>query len=152
MNDIFRETGQGRRRRRMVDVADRRRIYHPAMGHLPRRHVGSTCVAPGNVGTGLDWAFVQPVWFWAIAVLKFSLWLMALVVIWLTLWARQLRKQANMEMLAEPDRLWRVLQPMIRGQGKHLSVTIIPIHNTGTLELYGSPPYYGNSVVFDLFL
>jgi hypothetical protein len=27
--------------------------------------------------------------------LKFSLWLMASVVIWLTLWARQLRKQAD---------------------------------------------------------
>jgi hypothetical protein len=45
-------------------------------------------------GPGMDWTFVQNVWFWAIAVLKFGLWLMALVVIWLTLWARQLRKRA----------------------------------------------------------
>lgn len=29
------------------------------------------------------------------AILKFSVWLMVLVVIWLTLWARQLRKQAD---------------------------------------------------------
>ena len=45
-------------------------------------------------GPGVDWAFVQNVWFWAIAVLKFAVWLMALPVIWLTLWARQMRKRA----------------------------------------------------------
>jgi hypothetical protein len=43
-------------------------------------------------GPGIDWPFVQQVWFWAIAVLKFITWLMALAAIWLTLWARQLRK------------------------------------------------------------
>ena len=43
-------------------------------------------------GPDVDWAFVQRVWFWAIAILKFILWLMILVVIWLTLWARRLRK------------------------------------------------------------
>jgi hypothetical protein len=46
-------------------------------------------------GPGTDWTFVQNVWFWAIAVLKFSLWLLLLIVIWLTLWARQLRKRAE---------------------------------------------------------
>jgi hypothetical protein len=35
------------------------------------------------------------VWFWAIAILKFCVWLLALVALWLTLWARQLRKQAS---------------------------------------------------------
>ena len=45
-------------------------------------------------GPDMDWAFVQRVWFWAIAVLKLVMWLMALATIWLTLWARQLRKQA----------------------------------------------------------
>jgi hypothetical protein len=43
-------------------------------------------------GPGVDWAFVQQVWFWGIVFLKGILWLMALVVIWLTLWARRLRK------------------------------------------------------------
>jgi uncharacterized membrane protein YhaH (DUF805 family) len=43
-------------------------------------------------GPGTNWSFVQQVWFWAIVVLKFILWLMILVVIWLTLWARRLRK------------------------------------------------------------
>jgi hypothetical protein len=46
-------------------------------------------------GPGFDWSFVQTVWFWAIAVLKFSVWLLALVVIWLTLWARQLGKRTG---------------------------------------------------------
>ena len=46
-------------------------------------------------GPGTDWPFVQQVWFWAIVFLKFVLWLMILIVIWLTLWARQLRKRAS---------------------------------------------------------
>lgn len=46
-------------------------------------------------GPGIDWDFVQHVWFWAVAILKFMVWFMALVVIWLTLWARQLRKRAG---------------------------------------------------------
>jgi len=44
-------------------------------------------------GPGVDWPFVQDVWFWAIAVFKFCVWFMILAVLWLTLWARQLRKQ-----------------------------------------------------------
>jgi len=46
-------------------------------------------------GPGTDWLFVQQVWFWAIAILKFVLWLMVLIVLWLTRWARQLRKRAG---------------------------------------------------------
>ncbi len=46
-------------------------------------------------GPGTDWALVQKVWFWAIVFLKFVLWLMTLAVVWLTLWARQLRKRAG---------------------------------------------------------
>jgi hypothetical protein len=45
-------------------------------------------------GPNLDWAFVQNVWFWAVAIFKMCVWVMALLVIWLTLWARQLRKHA----------------------------------------------------------
>ncbi len=47
------------------------------------------------LGPGIDWPFIQNVWFWVIVVLKFVVWLMALVVVWLTLWARQLRKRAG---------------------------------------------------------
>lgn len=46
-------------------------------------------------GPDFDWVFVRTVWFWAIAILKFIVWLMALGVIWLTLWAWQLRKRAD---------------------------------------------------------
>jgi hypothetical protein len=46
-------------------------------------------------GPAASWPLVQQVWFWAIVVLKFVLWLMILVAIWLTLWARQLRKRAG---------------------------------------------------------
>jgi hypothetical protein len=40
----------------------------------------------------LDWAFVQNVWFWMTAIFKLCVWVMALIVIWLSLWARQLKK------------------------------------------------------------
>jgi hypothetical protein len=43
-------------------------------------------------GPGVDWPFVQLVWFWVIVAFKFCVWLMVLAVLWLTLWARQLRK------------------------------------------------------------
>jgi hypothetical protein len=43
-------------------------------------------------GPGVDWPFVQNVWFWAMAAFKFCVWLMVFAVLWLTLWARQLRK------------------------------------------------------------
>jgi hypothetical protein len=43
-------------------------------------------------GPGVDWSFVQNVWFWAMAAFKFCVWLMVFAVLWLTLWAKQLRK------------------------------------------------------------
>jgi hypothetical protein len=42
-------------------------------------------------GHDLDWGYVQNVWFWAIVTFKMVVWLMALMVLWLTLWARWLR-------------------------------------------------------------
>src|SRR5215472_15879423 len=49
-------------------------------------------------GPGVDWPFDQNVWLWAMAGFKFCLWLMTLVVIWLTQWAKQLRKPDRQEM------------------------------------------------------
>jgi len=46
-------------------------------------------------GPGVDWPFVQSVWFWVTVVFKFFVWLLVLAVLWLTLWARQLRKQSG---------------------------------------------------------
>jgi hypothetical protein len=43
-------------------------------------------------GPDLSWTYIQNVWFWAIVAFKLIVWLMALAALWLTLWARQLRK------------------------------------------------------------
>jgi len=42
----------------------------------------------GNV----SWDFMQTISLWFMGVFKLLIWLLFLVVIWLTLWARQLRK------------------------------------------------------------
>jgi len=46
-------------------------------------------------GPGTTWSFVQTVWFWAILIMKACVWPLALLNLWLTLWARQLRKRSN---------------------------------------------------------
>jgi hypothetical protein len=46
-------------------------------------------------GNGISWDIIQNLWLWVAAIFKLCLWLMALVVIWLTLWARQLRKRTG---------------------------------------------------------
>ena len=46
-------------------------------------------------GHGASWETVGNVWFRAIAVCKLSLWLLALGVLWSTLWAARLRKLAS---------------------------------------------------------
>ena len=43
-------------------------------------------------GQGVDWPFLENVWFWGIVALKAIFWLLTLLALWLTLWARQLRK------------------------------------------------------------
>jgi hypothetical protein len=46
-------------------------------------------------GPNFDWAQIQNVWFWMTAIFKLCVWVMALIVIWLSLWARGLRKRAQ---------------------------------------------------------
>jgi len=46
-------------------------------------------------GPNLDWEFVQTVWFWMAAIFKLYIWGLALAALWLTFWARQLRKTAT---------------------------------------------------------
>ncbi len=46
-------------------------------------------------GNGISWETVRILWLWVAAIFKLCLWLMALVVVWLTLWARQLRKKPD---------------------------------------------------------
>jgi hypothetical protein len=43
-------------------------------------------------GPEVTWSLLQTVWFWIMVVFKLCVWLMALAALWLTLWARQLRK------------------------------------------------------------
>lgn len=43
-------------------------------------------------GPDMSWPFVKTVWFWAAAGIKAFLWILALLALWLTLWAKQLRK------------------------------------------------------------
>lgn len=76
----------------MVDAADRHWFSYPCVDRFPRSRVGSTCVAPTLFGPGVSWEYVQNVGFWIVSVFKLCIWLMALVVVWLTLWAKQLRK------------------------------------------------------------
>ena len=44
------------------------------------------------VNQGHSWESMQTISLWFMGVFKLCLWLMFLVVLWLTLWARQLRK------------------------------------------------------------
>jgi hypothetical protein len=44
------------------------------------------------VNQGLSWESMQTISLWFMGAFKLCLWLMFLVVLWLTLWARQLRK------------------------------------------------------------
>jgi hypothetical protein len=43
-------------------------------------------------GQDVSWDFMQTVSLWFLGVFKLFLWFLILVVLWLTLWARQLRK------------------------------------------------------------
>ena len=46
-------------------------------------------------GPGATWESIRTVWFQALAFLKLMLWLLVLAALWLTLWAKQLRKRAR---------------------------------------------------------
>jgi hypothetical protein len=46
-------------------------------------------------GGDVSWTFVHTVSLWFMGVFKLVVWLLFLVVLWLTLWARQVRKQSG---------------------------------------------------------
>jgi len=46
-------------------------------------------------GPDISWNAVQRLWFGGVAIFKLCLWLLALLILWLTLWARQMRKQSS---------------------------------------------------------
>jgi hypothetical protein len=43
-------------------------------------------------GANLSWEYIQNVWFWAIVIFKLIAWVMVMAALWLTLWARGLRR------------------------------------------------------------
>jgi hypothetical protein len=45
------------------------------------------------LGPAVSWESLQNVGLWAVAIFKMCIWLMALVAMWLTLWARQLGRR-----------------------------------------------------------
>jgi hypothetical protein len=45
-------------------------------------------------GPDITWETVRTIWLWAMAIFKICLWLITLVVIWLSLWARRLSRRA----------------------------------------------------------
>jgi hypothetical protein len=47
---------------------------------------------PAMWGQDVSWDFMQMVSLWFMGVFKFVIWVLVLVALWLTLWARQLRK------------------------------------------------------------
>lgn len=46
-------------------------------------------------GRGATWETIRPIWLQALVLVKLTLWPLGLAAIWLTLWARQLRKGAR---------------------------------------------------------
>lgn len=50
---------------------------------------------PSLWGLAINWETVGPLWICLMAIFKFCLWLLALLVLWLTFWARQLRKNRS---------------------------------------------------------
>jgi hypothetical protein len=61
-------------------------VYLPIMARQP---VGMLCF----FGEGVTWPEIRTIWLWAMVVSKLGIAMMLFVVIWLTLWARQLAKK-----------------------------------------------------------
>jgi len=46
-------------------------------------------------GANMDWPEILKIWFHTLVVMKLFLWTLITAVIWITLWAKQLRKQGE---------------------------------------------------------
>ncbi|HUN54133.1 MAG TPA: hypothetical protein VMU29_03155 [Smithella sp.] len=56
---------------------------------ISRQPAGYLCL----FGEGVTWPEVRTIWLWGMVAYKLGVAMMLFVVIWLTLWARQLKKQ-----------------------------------------------------------
>jgi hypothetical protein len=61
-------------------------LYLPIMNRKPG---GMLCL----LGEGVTWPEIRTIWLWAMVIYKLGIGMMMFVVIWLTLWARQLAKK-----------------------------------------------------------
>ena len=61
-------------------------LYLPVMA---RRPAGMLCLW----GEGITWPEIRTIWLWAMVIYKLGIGMMIFVVIWMTLWARQLAKK-----------------------------------------------------------
>jgi hypothetical protein len=55
---------------------------------MPRQPAGILCIW----GAGVTWPEIRTIWLWAMVAFKLAIGMMLFVVIWLTLWARQLAR------------------------------------------------------------
>jgi hypothetical protein len=58
---------------------------------MSRQPAGILCIW----GAGATWPEIRTIWLWAMVAYKLGVGMMLFVVIWLTLWARQLAKKKN---------------------------------------------------------
>jgi len=63
-------------------------LYLPIMAMKP---AGMLCL----MGEGVTWMEIRTVWLWAMVIYKLGMAMMISVVVWLTLWVRQLDKKEN---------------------------------------------------------
>jgi hypothetical protein len=47
------------------------------------------------MGEGVTWMEIRTIWLWAMVIYKLGMAMMISVVVWLTLWVRQLDKKEN---------------------------------------------------------
>lgn len=77
----------------MVGRPERLCAAHGCLVRLSRPPIRSTAWLLTMWGSGgVGWDFLQTVSLWFMGVFKLCIWFLFLVVLWLTLWARQLRK------------------------------------------------------------
>jgi hypothetical protein len=62
------------------------------MALLPSLHCTGCAARIAGWGQNITWDFMQTVSHWFLGVFKLFLWFPFLAALWLTLWARQLRK------------------------------------------------------------
>ena len=93
----IREKSQGCCHRWVVVNLNRLCTAYDNVARISQHCLGSTSLDACHVGARRQLDYMQIVSLWFMGVLKVILWIMILLALWLTLWARQLRKQNRTE-------------------------------------------------------